>query len=299
MPRAARTSSILSSLSAIEIARPSELILQQLRHLITSGALRPGDRLPAERDLAAQFGVGRSHVRDALRRLEFYGILETHPQSGTVVARLGVAALNNLIGNVLALDRDDIAALLETRVILEVETARLAADRAPPPQLRAIAQAQDAIPCEGARRRPGAARGSRAASGHRRRRAQRGARVARRPDRPGHHAPPRPAEDVRPAAARRRRRRAPGDLRRDRRARSGTGGDRDGESRADGARPVSRTRRRASCPSQSGAPARPDVRRSGAPTARMTPAPTFRNPRETRRHGQIADLHTKQPGGER
>lgn len=143
MPRAARTSSILSSLSAIEVARPSELILQQLRHLITSGALQPGDRLPAERNLAAQFGVGRSHVRDALRRLEFYGILETHPQSGTVVARLGVAALNNLIGNVLALDRDDIAALLETRVILEVETARLAADRATPPQLRAIVQAQD------------------------------------------------------------------------------------------------------------------------------------------------------------
>lgn len=143
MPRAARSSSILSSLSAIEVARPSELILQQLRHLIASGALQPGDRLPAERNLAAQFGVGRSHVRDALRRLEFYGILETHPQSGTVVARLGVAALNNLIGNVLALDRDDIAALLETRVILEVETARLAAGRATPPQMRAIVKAQD------------------------------------------------------------------------------------------------------------------------------------------------------------
>jgi len=144
MPRAAR-SSILSSLSAIEVARPSELILQQLRQLIGSGGLRPGDRLPAERDLARQFGVGRSHVRDALRRLEFYGILETHPQSGTVVARLGVAALNNLIGNVLALDSDDIAALLETRVILEVETARLAAERATAAQLRAIAHAQDAF----------------------------------------------------------------------------------------------------------------------------------------------------------
>ncbi len=141
MPRAT-SSAILASLSAIEVARPSELILQQLRHLLTSGALRPGDRLPAERDLARQFGVGRSHVRDALRRLEFYGILQTLPQSGTVVARLGVAALNNLIGNVLALDRDDIAALLETRVILEVETARLAADRASAAQRRTIVQAQ-------------------------------------------------------------------------------------------------------------------------------------------------------------
>lgn len=144
MPSAPR-SSILSSLSAIEVARPSELILRQLRQLIDSGALRPGDRLPAERDLARQFGAGRSHVRDALRRLEFYGIVETHAQSGTVVARLGVAALNNLIGNVIALEGDDIAALLETRVILEVETARLAAERADGAQLHAIAKAQDAF----------------------------------------------------------------------------------------------------------------------------------------------------------
>jgi GntR family transcriptional regulator, transcriptional repressor for pyruvate dehydrogenase complex len=143
MPRAATSPAILASLSTIEVARPSELVLQQLRHLLSSGALRPGDRLPAERDLARQFGVGRSHVRDALRRLEFYGILQTQPQSGTIVARLGVAALNNLIGNVLALDRDDVAALLETRVVLEVETARLAAIRASPAQRRSIAQAQD------------------------------------------------------------------------------------------------------------------------------------------------------------
>jgi len=145
MPRPPHHSPILASLSAIEVARPADLILRQLRDLIASGALEPGDRLPAERELAVQFGVGRSHVREALRRLEFYGILETHPQSGTVVARLGVAALTNLIGNVLSLDRDDIAALLETRVILEVETARLAADRASPAARRAIQRAQDAF----------------------------------------------------------------------------------------------------------------------------------------------------------
>jgi hypothetical protein len=79
-----------------------ELILQQLRHLITSGAATR-DRLPAERDLAAQFGVGRTCVRAAPAD---YGILETHPQSGTVVLGQALRA-NNLIGNVLALDRDD------------------------------------------------------------------------------------------------------------------------------------------------------------------------------------------------
>jgi GntR family transcriptional repressor for pyruvate dehydrogenase complex len=148
MPRPSAPTSradVLASLSVIDVARPADLILKQLNQLIATGALEPGDRMPAERDLAQQFGVGRSHVREALRRLEFYGILTTHPQSGTYVARLGVAALTNLIGNVLALDRDDIAALLETRVVLEVETARLAAERAVRADLDAIAKAQRAF----------------------------------------------------------------------------------------------------------------------------------------------------------
>ena len=136
---------VLASLSAVAVERPADQILKQLKQLIATGAVRPGDRMPAERELAQQFGVGRSHVREALRRLEFYGILKTQPQSGTVVARLGVGALTHLIGNVLALDRDDIAALLETRVILEVETARLAAERAAAADLDAIAKAQRAF----------------------------------------------------------------------------------------------------------------------------------------------------------
>ena len=144
-PPPAVRSPILAALSAIEISRPADLILWQLRDLIASGALKPGDRLPAERELARQFGVGRSHVRDALRRLEFYGILQTLPQSGTVVARLGVAALDGLISNVLALDRDDISALSETRMALEVETARRAAERATPDDLQAIHAAQEAF----------------------------------------------------------------------------------------------------------------------------------------------------------
>jgi GntR family transcriptional repressor for pyruvate dehydrogenase complex len=136
---------ILSSLSAIAVERPADLILAQLRDLVSTGALKPGDRLPAERELAAQFGVGRSHVRDALRRLEFYGILQTLPQSGTVVARLGVAALEGMISNVLALDRDDIGALSETRMALEVETARRAAERATRAEIRAIRAADEAF----------------------------------------------------------------------------------------------------------------------------------------------------------
>jgi GntR family transcriptional repressor for pyruvate dehydrogenase complex len=136
---------LLASLSAIEVERPAELIVRQLRRLLETGELKPGDRLPAERILAERFKVGRSHVREALKRLEFYGILQTLPQSGTIVARLGVAALEGLISNVLAFDRDDVAGLLETRIVLEMETARRAAERASRDELRAIQRAQDAF----------------------------------------------------------------------------------------------------------------------------------------------------------
>jgi len=104
--------------------------MRQIRDLLASGALKAGDRLPPERELASQFGVGRGHVREALRKLEFYGVLQTFPQSGTIVASLGVGALERLISNLLDLDRDDIEALTETRGILEMHSAQLAAQRA-------------------------------------------------------------------------------------------------------------------------------------------------------------------------
>src|SRR5258708_14629480 len=104
--------------------------MRQIRNLLASGTLRAGDRLPPERELASQFGVGRGHVREALRKLEFYGILQTVPQSGPFVASLGAGALERLISNLLDLDRDDIKALTETRGILEIHSAQLAAQRA-------------------------------------------------------------------------------------------------------------------------------------------------------------------------
>ncbi len=104
-------------------------IIRQIRSLITSGQLKSGDRLPSERKLAERLAVSRNHVRDAIRKLEFYGILKTLPQSGTVVAGIGITALEGLITDVLKLDESDFSSLVETRVILETNGARLAAER--------------------------------------------------------------------------------------------------------------------------------------------------------------------------
>ena len=69
--------------------------------LLESGALRPCDRLPAERKLAEDVGVSRAHVRGAIQRLEIYGIVKTYPQSGTVLADHTVSVLMNQIQNIL------------------------------------------------------------------------------------------------------------------------------------------------------------------------------------------------------
>nr|WKN34554.1 FadR/GntR family transcriptional regulator [Tunicatimonas sp. TK19036] len=129
----------VNTFKEIIIEKPVDKIIQQIKELISSGKLKSGDKLPSERALSELLGVGRSHVRDAIRKLEFYGILKTLPQSGTVVAGLGITALEGLITDVLKMEGRDFHALVETRVLLETNSARLAAQRRTDDDIVAIA----------------------------------------------------------------------------------------------------------------------------------------------------------------
>ncbi len=120
---------IINNFKKIVVTKPVDIIIEQIRELIISGQLKPGDKLPSERKLSEAFTIGRTHVRDAIRKLEFYGILKTLPQSGTVVAGIGMTALEGLISDVLQLENADFTSLVETRVILEIESAKRAAER--------------------------------------------------------------------------------------------------------------------------------------------------------------------------
>ena len=120
---------MLDNFSEIQVENPSDKIIRQIRSLITTGQLNPGDKLPPERKLAEKFGIGRSLVRDAIRKLEFYGIVKTQPQSGTVIAGMGIVALEGLITDVLNIEETDFYSLVETRVLLEVNAAGKAAER--------------------------------------------------------------------------------------------------------------------------------------------------------------------------
>lgn len=120
---------MLDQLKPIVHENTVEIIIGQIRSLISSGVLKPGDRLPSERKLAEHLGVSRSQVREAIRKLEFYGILKTLPQSGTTVSGLGLVALEGLISDVLKLEKSDFHSLIETRILLETEAAYKAAVR--------------------------------------------------------------------------------------------------------------------------------------------------------------------------
>ena len=125
-------------LSPIAKTRAYEQAAEQIAARIRAGAWRPGDRLPAERDLAAQLGISRGSTREALRVLEAMGWLEIRPGDGTLVRdrrakQEGVPAADLLAG--LSVEVGD---LWEVRKLLEPGAAYLAAERCDAAELAAI-----------------------------------------------------------------------------------------------------------------------------------------------------------------
>lgn len=120
---------VLENFKTIDVESPVDKIIKQIRNSIVAGKLNPGDRLPSERKLSESFGIGRTYVRDAIKKLEFYGILKTLPQSGTVVSGVDISAMEGLISNVIKLNENDFFHLVETRVVMETYACSQAAIR--------------------------------------------------------------------------------------------------------------------------------------------------------------------------
>lgn len=125
------------------IERPTDVVISKLKEMIISGVLKPGDKLPAERKMAADFGVGRTQIREALHKLEFYGIIKTLPQSGSVINGLDINTLDGLTSDVLDLQQYDFYSLVETRFVLEVNAVRLCAERRNEQDLLKLEKAQE------------------------------------------------------------------------------------------------------------------------------------------------------------
>ncbi|MBC7589110.1 MAG: FadR family transcriptional regulator, partial [Chitinophagaceae bacterium] len=116
-------------ITSIKAENPVDKTIRQIKQLISSGQLKPGDKLPAERILAERFAVSRGYIREAIMKLEFFGLLKTSPQSGTYVAGLSIKILDSLLSDVINLNKDDFGALIEARYYMELNAVKLAAQR--------------------------------------------------------------------------------------------------------------------------------------------------------------------------
>lgn len=112
-------------------ARTYELVLDRIEEQIASGRLRVGDRLPAERELAAALEVSRVAVREAMRVLQAMGVINqgtgSGPDAGTVLTAAPGAALTRLIRLHVLVASVGSQDVIRARIALERESARLAA----------------------------------------------------------------------------------------------------------------------------------------------------------------------------
>lgn len=116
--------------SAVKPARAAEAAARHIEKLILEGALRPGEYLLAERELAARLNVSRPTLRDALRLLDDRGLVTAERGRGTRIGALGSAAITDPLIALLAASPEVADDYLEFRDVVESQAAALAATRA-------------------------------------------------------------------------------------------------------------------------------------------------------------------------
>jgi GntR family transcriptional regulator, transcriptional repressor for pyruvate dehydrogenase complex len=132
-----------SAYQAITVTRSYEGVVRQIAESIRNRQLSSGDRLPAERELSATFGVSRGVIREAIKVLGALGLVEARQGSGIYVCN-NVPTVTRAFTLSVSPDAESIERLFEFRSTLEVETARLAALRRGDNELAAIVAAAEA-----------------------------------------------------------------------------------------------------------------------------------------------------------
>jgi len=130
-------------LQPLKKTRLYEEIVKQLKDLIHNGSLKPGDKLPSERELALQLNVSRTAIREALRSMESMGFIESKVGGGTFVRQITFNDVIDPFSNILSQDKKLILELFDVRLLLEVEIARLAARNITPEKAYEIGKTID------------------------------------------------------------------------------------------------------------------------------------------------------------
>lgn len=131
----------MEDFKAIKRRRLYQDIVGQIQEFIRDGVLKPGDRLPSERDLAERLEVSRSSLREAMRALELQGLLVSRPGSGTFVSTESLDTLVSIISSSLTDSGDFLNDIFEVRHLLEPQIAALAAERATQEDLQSMEEA--------------------------------------------------------------------------------------------------------------------------------------------------------------
>lgn len=130
----------------VQSSRLYEQIVRQIEESILKGELTAGSQLPAERDLAKQFGVSRTAVREAIKSLQEKGLVDAFPGRGTFVTNGTPNSMRRSLDRLVnSGDAAGQAYLVEVRDILEPEIAALAAVRASDQDLAAMQEAVDVM----------------------------------------------------------------------------------------------------------------------------------------------------------
>jgi GntR family transcriptional repressor for pyruvate dehydrogenase complex len=120
----------------------ADICRQMVNHLIR-GVWREGEKIPAERDLCQQLGVGRASLREALKALEIMGMIETRLGDGTYVCKRSEFFSRPLLWAIVGGSEADVRELIEARVLIEVELAGMAAERAKASDISQLAELLD------------------------------------------------------------------------------------------------------------------------------------------------------------
>lgn len=128
----------MSTLKPVSRVTLGEQVAAQLSDQITEGRWKPGERLPSESDLCATLNIGRSTLREALKSLAFVGMVQMRPGDGTYVIGESGPTIDRILSRGLLKTEKELQDVGEARMLIECETAALAAERADAKDLNEI-----------------------------------------------------------------------------------------------------------------------------------------------------------------
>src|SRR5216684_1312583 len=129
---------VTKALNDSQDERVTAKLISQIKQMIASGTITPGTKFPPERELAKDFGVNRTSVRQVLKVLEMMGVLTQKVGDGTYLSNSAETILNEPLEFLVLLDDLSHYELFETRLIVEPELTARAAERATTEDLNAL-----------------------------------------------------------------------------------------------------------------------------------------------------------------